>query len=64
MEVSYELIEDRAGVERVAAKLEGVPAFGVDTETTGVDPYTSRLLMVQVALPDGTAAVIDARRAP
>ncbi len=61
-DVSYELIEDAAGVERIARTLEGQAVIGLDTETTGLDPYRDKLLMVQIALPDQQACIIDARR--
>lgn len=45
-----------AAIERIAA----AAAVGFDTETTGLDPHTDRVRLLQFALPDGTVFVVDA----
>jgi DNA polymerase-1 len=59
----YELVSDLEGVERALGHLSGYSECGLDVETTGLDPYTSELLLVQIASPERTF-VFDARRAP
>ena len=45
---------------RIAAELDAMPMISVDTETTGLDPFTSELLLVQVGNLQ-KQFVIDAR---
>ncbi|MBA2449938.1 MAG: bifunctional 3'-5' exonuclease/DNA polymerase [Chloroflexi bacterium] len=40
-------------------ELLAAPALGLDTETTGLDPRSHRLRLVQFALPDGRVYVVD-----
>lgn len=50
-------------VERWLAEVAGCPIVAVDTETSGWDPYTDRLQLVQVAAgPDRPVLVLDADR--
>jgi len=48
-------------VQRALPALLAAPVVGFDTETTGLDPLTDRLRLVQLATHDG-AYVLDARR--
>ena len=53
------IVRDAAGVAEFLAKVSHAPFLAVDTETSGLDPHTDRLLLIQV----GTAAeqcLIDA----
>jgi DNA polymerase I-like protein with 3'-5' exonuclease and polymerase domains len=59
--VDYELIQDSARLVEVADLLNAEPLLGVDTETDGLDPYTSRLLLLQVATPQ-KAYIVDCQR--
>ena len=38
--------------------------MGVDTETNGLDPYNSNVILLQLALPDGKVFVYDLRYIP
>lgn len=38
---------------------ERVKVIGVDTETTGLDPFTSKLRLIQIAVPNHPVLVID-----
>jgi DNA polymerase-1 len=40
------------------------PLVGVDTETTGLDPLTDRLRLVQFAVPGGPAVAVDTWQVP
>jgi DNA polymerase I-like protein with 3'-5' exonuclease and polymerase domains len=62
-ETPYALITDLAGVERMLADIEGHAVIGVDTETTGLDPYRSRVRLLQLATAD-QSFVLDLFRVP
>lgn len=49
-----------ADVEKIVPEIDAMPIIGVDTETTGLDPFESDLLLVQVGDLD-KQYVIDAR---
>jgi DNA polymerase-1 len=51
------LIETADQVEEVSGRLKLAKVMGVDTETTGLDPHTSRLRLIQIAV-EGSATVI------
>lgn len=59
--VEYELISDSARLHEVVDLLSAEPVLGVDTETDGLDPYTTRLLLLQVATPH-KAYIVDCQR--
>jgi DNA polymerase I-like protein with 3'-5' exonuclease and polymerase domains len=61
--VHYEVIKSSEQLEEVAKRLANEPLLSVDTETNGLDPYTSKLMLVQVASPEKTY-VIDAQKVP
>jgi DNA polymerase-1 len=50
--VTYQLITDPSELENIAAYLLQVDIVAVDTETTGLDPYTSKVRLLQFATPD------------
>ena len=57
----YELIVDEQRLAEIVDALVGVEEVAVDTETTGLDPFTDRLLLVQVATRE-RAYIVDATR--
>jgi DNA polymerase I-like protein with 3'-5' exonuclease and polymerase domains/intein/homing endonuclease len=59
--VEYELIQDAARLAEVADLLAAEPTLALDTETTGLDPYSVKLLLIQVATPQ-KVYVIDVPR--
>jgi DNA polymerase I-like protein with 3'-5' exonuclease and polymerase domains len=59
--VEYELIQDSGRLIEVADLLSAEPVIGVDTETDGLDPYSTRLLLLQVATPH-KAYIVDCQR--
>ena len=50
-----------AAVEQIVPEIADMPIIGVDTETTGLDPFESELLLVQLGNLD-KQYVIDARQ--
>ena len=48
----YEFIENEERAKEVLDILSKSNVLAVDTETTGLDPYTSRILLLQIAVPD------------
>lgn len=54
-----EWVQGGEGLRRVLAQTEAAPAVGLDTETTGLDPYLHRVRTLQLALPD-RVWVVDA----
>src|SRR5689334_23939753 len=49
---NYELISTPDELRKAIETLETQPAVGLDTETPDLDPYTSRLRLIQLATPD------------
>jgi DNA polymerase I-like protein with 3'-5' exonuclease and polymerase domains len=60
---SYQLITEAHELPRVAEALIAEPVIGLDTETTGLDPHTAKLRLIQLATP-GTSFIIDLFRLP
>lgn len=48
----YELIRTADELRKAIETLSSQPVVGLDTETTELDPYTSRLRLIQLAIPD------------
>ncbi|HEY0727829.1 MAG TPA: ribonuclease D, partial [Pyrinomonadaceae bacterium] len=48
----YELIRTADELRKAIDTLTSQPVVGLDTETTELDPYTSRLRLIQLAAPD------------
>src|SRR5262245_55603740 len=59
----YRLVTEAHDLPQVAEALIAEPVIGLDTETTGLDPHTSRLRLIQLATP-GTSFIIDLFRMP
>lgn len=59
--VEYELIQDAGRLAEVADLLAAEPTLALDTETTGLDPYSVNLLLIQVATPQ-KVYVVDVPR--
>src|SRR6476661_8886959 len=52
MNTQYELITTPDQLRRAVEQLASEQVIGLDTETTDLDPYISRLRLVQLATPD------------
>ncbi len=55
---NYKLIAKIDDLPQVVEALRAEPAIGLDTETTGLDPHSSKLRLLQLATPR-TAFIID-----
>lgn len=54
---SYRLINSWAEIGPLVARLQASSVVGIDTETTGLDPYQSRLRLLQLATPAETVLI-------
>src|SRR4026208_1809114 len=50
--LNYKIIKTEDELRRAMESLTAYPVVGLDTETTDLDPYTSRLRLIQLATPD------------
>lgn len=62
-EAPFKLVEDRQALDDAVSTLMDAEVLGVDTETTGFDPYRSRVRLLQVSTPEGNF-VFDLFRHP
>ena len=53
MNTQYQLVKTPEELRRAVDALSKAQVIGVDTETTDLDPYLSRLRLIQLATPDG-----------
>ncbi len=60
-EFEYELINDPSRLAQVAEMLAQERVLGIDTETTGLDPHTCELLLLQLSTDD-KVYIVDCRR--
>ena len=51
-EPKYRVIESDDAVSKAIEELSKHSVISIDTETTGLDPYMSKVLLVQIATPD------------
>src|SRR5512147_2174865 len=59
----YEVIKTPYDLKRAIETLSSQPVVGLDSETTNLDPFTSRLRLIQLAAPDKVFIVdLDAFR--
>jgi DNA polymerase I-like protein with 3'-5' exonuclease and polymerase domains len=49
--LNYKIIKTEEELRRAMESLTAFPVIGLDTETTDLDPYTSRLRLIQLATP-------------
>ena len=57
MTTKYKLIKTADELRQAMDSLSHQPAVGLDTETTNLDPFTSRLRLIQLAAADGVAII-------
>jgi DNA polymerase I-like protein with 3'-5' exonuclease and polymerase domains/intein/homing endonuclease len=60
-EFEYELIQDQSRLAQVAELLATEKVLGIDTETTGLDPYNVDLLLLQISTAD-KVYIVDCKR--
>jgi len=56
-DTKYRVVRDAEELRRAVESLSAQQAIGLDTETTDLDPYTSRLRLIQLAGPEGVSIV-------
>src|SRR6187455_2141862 len=57
MATNYHVIKTADELRRAIERMSSEPVVGLDTETTDLDPYTSRLRLVQLATPEGVSII-------
>jgi len=57
---NYDYITDEEGAGRALNVIDKYDIISIDTECTGLDPYTSKLSLVQIGIPN-KAFVFDVR---
>jgi DNA polymerase I-like protein with 3'-5' exonuclease and polymerase domains len=60
---NYTLVESPAALDEACRELMSAPVIGVDTETTGFDPYRTRIRLLQMATA-GRNLVVDLFKVP
>jgi DNA polymerase I-like protein with 3'-5' exonuclease and polymerase domains len=61
---NYKLITEAGDLAQVVIDLRGEPVVGFDTETTGLDPHTAKLRLIQLATPQSSFIIDCFRCAP
>src|SRR2546421_3455368 len=61
MNTQYQLVTSPEELRRAVSELSNTQVIGLDTETTDLDPYLSRLRLIQLATPDGVF-IVDVNR--
>ena len=57
MATNYQVIKTADELRRAIERMSSEPVVGLDTETTDLDPYTSRLRLIQLATPERVSIV-------
>lgn len=52
LEFSYEVVTDAGRLHAAAAVIASYDLIAVDTETSGLDPFTDQILLLQIATPE------------
>lgn len=60
MRLNYRYLKEARQLEPVLAQLQTMPILAVDTETTGLDPFEDRLVLLQIGDPQ-RQFIIDCR---
>ena len=55
----YILVTESSSLNSAIAPLFKSDIQGIDTETTGLDPYTDKLVLIQIAIPNYPVVVIN-----
>jgi DNA polymerase I len=56
---NYLLIQDGKTLARQLKAIQNTDLFGIDCETTGLDPKRDRIRLVQIAVPHAKVLLID-----
>ncbi|MBR8834451.1 MAG: bifunctional 3'-5' exonuclease/DNA polymerase [Stigonema ocellatum SAG 48.90 = DSM 106950] len=63
-DVQYQLVQDAQSLESACQSLATAKVIGIDTETTGLDPRTHRLRLVQIAAEKMPVMIVDLAAIP
>lgn len=59
LEIAYVYIDSDEKLTKELSSIAGTGAIGVDTETTGLDPHQDKLMLLQLAVSQHAALVIE-----
>jgi DNA polymerase-1 len=62
--MAYDVVRDAQTLQRALSPLMEAAVLGIDTETTGLDPFRDQLCLVQIAAPGHVPVIIDRRAIP
>ncbi|MBM4274065.1 MAG: bifunctional 3'-5' exonuclease/DNA polymerase [Deltaproteobacteria bacterium] len=62
--VKFRLVQDAEALKEAVESLVNCPVLGLDTETTGLDPFTSRIRLMQLAGDGLPVVIVDTKRVP
>ena len=57
--INYQFIDCPSQLESALSPLQLASIIGIDTETTGIDPYLNQIRLIQLAIPYHPTIVID-----
>jgi len=60
----YQYIHDAQALAQALAPMRDAPVLGIDTETTGLDPLTDQVRLLQLAMSGQPVTIIDLWRIP
>ena len=63
-DVQYQLVQDAQTLKSACQSLATAKSIGIDTETTGLDPRTHRLRLVQIAASGMPVMIVDLAAIP
>ena len=55
----YQLISNKEQLKPALTPFQSAPLIGLDCETTGLDPYTNKIRLIQLAIPNHPVIMID-----
>lgn len=56
---AYQLVTDAQSLAESLKPLAAAPVISIDTETTGLEPHTDKIRLVQLAVPDQPVVIVD-----
>lgn len=59
VDISWNLISDSPTLQDQLLRLQSAAVLGIDCETTGLDPHTNQIRLIQLAVPNQPVIIID-----
>lgn len=59
VDISWNLISDSPTLQDQLLRLQNASVLGIDCETTGLDPHTNQIRLIQLAVPNQPVIIID-----